>query len=450
MCATEVQDIVDVTISLQAAINSSAPFQDALVFADSITEFAGDYKEYLTQAAVLVDFASTSEVALATAALFAQDPSVDKVIVGKRADNVAQVDTVTVTAADLETTTTIDSTPYTVNVGGGTMTTISIATLITAAITADSAATVTAVDGLDGTFTVTSDVLGDPHTVAGTLNCTVVATTPNVSVATELLDFIDINNNWYALIVTKRTTEAEQLQDIRQAAAQLELLDAAGNRKIYGAANDEADMITSASTDIASVLQTADTEKTFIFYSTDDESYPEAAALGVMLPKDPGSYTLKFKTLAGITADTLTAGQASLLDGKACNYYLTIGGTDIVASEGVVSDWTSSNNKFVDNMIFRDWLIWTIATDMYAVLTSNDKVPMTNPGIGLIETTLTNSLQKGVNAGGIVEGTISVSVPDISEISEADRLARLLDNVTFAAQLSGAVHKTIIVGTLAP
>lgn len=83
-----------------------------------------------------------------------------------------QLDLITVTAANLETTVTIDGTAYTVNSGAATKTTAELAALLVAAINAAGAG-VTCTDVEDGTFYIRADVHGTGFTAAGTTNCSV-------------------------------------------------------------------------------------------------------------------------------------------------------------------------------------------------------------------------------------------------------------------------------------
>jgi hypothetical protein len=90
-----------------------------------------------------------------------------------RVNGSKQLVEVTITAADLETTLTINTTPFTVNAGGGVMTKAEIATALKTAINAGSEP-VTASDG-SGTdkIYVRADVHGTAFTATGTANCSV-------------------------------------------------------------------------------------------------------------------------------------------------------------------------------------------------------------------------------------------------------------------------------------
>jgi len=93
-------------------------------------------------------------------------------------NNTPQLDLITVTAANLATTITINSTGFTVNVGAATLTVAALGALLVTAINAG-AEPVTATDLEDGTFWVQADAPGTAFTSTGTTNCSVTNTVAN-------------------------------------------------------------------------------------------------------------------------------------------------------------------------------------------------------------------------------------------------------------------------------
>lgn len=442
--STTVGQVVNVTVAVQSPTSSAAGFGIPLVFG-TLTEFAEAYRSYTSQEAVLEDFLATTEIAKMTGAIFAQSPSVTSLVVGDRAVNVAQVSTVTVDTAENTTDylTTVAGTAFSI-VSDGDATVIEIATALVTAINLDGDLAVTGDDSAgDGTYTLTADVAGDGFTLLVDSRQSIVATTPNTSLETELDTFLELNPDWYALAVPKRTTEAQQLQDITQGASWV-----TDNVRLFVSSNDEALMITAAATDVASLLPTADQARTAVMYSTEDENYPEGAWYGQALPNLPGSLTWNLLTLSGITADVLTSAAASNLDAKNINYYVTIGGTDVTQTGKVVS------GQFIDVIRTADWVTELVRTAVFALISGAKKIPYTQAGLGMVEGEIRNALQVAVEAGALIdapvaEGGIDVAVPDIADVSTADKLARALNNVTFSGTLSGAVHTAVINGTLA-
>ena len=80
---TKLTDIVQVNITRETAKITQAGFGTALIFGP-LTEFTDRYRIYNSIEAVEVDFASDSEQWKAAAALFSQEVSPEKVVIGDR------------------------------------------------------------------------------------------------------------------------------------------------------------------------------------------------------------------------------------------------------------------------------------------------------------------------------------------------------------------------------
>lgn len=161
------------------------------------------------------------------------------------------------------------------------------------------------------------------------------------------------------------------------------------------------------------------------------------------LSKEPGSITWKFKEIAGVPADSLNTTELTNLDAKNANYYENVQGADMISSEAKVV-----SGEYIDVIHGVDWLTARIAERVFTLLLNNDKVPYTERGIGQIEAEIKAQLQEGVEKGLLTENTAVVTTPKLSTISSADKAARILRNVTFSAQLAGAIHKSEIRGKL--
>lgn len=92
-----------------------------------------------------------------------------------------KLDQVTITAADLATTCTINGTAFTVNVGAAVKTKTELAELLATAINAGAEPVTAYFVAAAELITVESDVVGTTTTVVGTTNCTVVAQIGNAA-----------------------------------------------------------------------------------------------------------------------------------------------------------------------------------------------------------------------------------------------------------------------------
>lgn len=444
---TKIEDIVVVNITRETAKVTRVGFGTALILGIH-TNFAEDSREYTSQEGVLVDFLATEEEAIASAKYFSQELKPEKVIIGKRAANVAKSEVVTID--NIQNTVT-----YTVTLNGiafdflssGAATDDEITLGLVTAINLGSEP-VTATDNVDGTFDLDADVAGEDFTAVlsddGTgLGMSGVVAVANVNVATELADLIQAGvTDWYFLINTRRATEAEQLQDIEESANFIEALSAP---KQFFAAIDQASILTAVSTDICSILQALSLDRSNVMYSTDQANYPEAAWIGDGAPHDAGSRTWKFKNLVGITPDQFTDSELVNMKAKNANFYETVAGQNVITSEAVVA-----GGEFIDVIRGSDELQVRIAEDIFTQLINAEKIPFTTDGISAIEATLRSRLQRSVNSGFLSNDpdAITVVVPKLADIDPADKAVRFLDGLEFSAVLAGAVHKVQIDGTL--
>ena len=108
----------------------------------------------------------------------------------------------------------------------------------------------------------------------------------------------------------------------------------------------------------------------------------------------------------------------------------------------------TTSGEYIDIIQGLDWLTSQIKTSIANSLVLSDKIPYTNPGIAIIESMVRNSLSSAADRDIIDRETIKVTVPDVRDISLADKQARKLPDVKFEARLSGAIHKVKIQGTV--
>ena len=438
---TKITDIVDVQITRESAKITRVGFGTGLIFG-TFSNFAESYRTYTDIDGVAEDFLVTDEVYLAAAAYFSQELKPERVYVGKRAANVAQSEIVTVDTVENAVT-------YTVTINGTAFDFLSDADATEDEITAGLEAAinggsepVTATDNANGTMDLDADVLGEAFTVtvsddgAGT-DLSVANAVANVSVATELASFVQEQNDWYMLGLIRTATEAGQLLDIEQAAGFIE-----PRLKMFIAASDQASLLTAVTTDIANVLKTLGYDRTAVLYSADQENYPEFAWMGGQLPKDAGSLTWAFKDLVGIVYDDLNATEIANLEAANANRF------EAVAGGRTTFFGTVASGEYIDIIRGSDKLQTRIAERIFVNLLNNDKIPFTTQGIGVVEADIRAELDISIGENFLVDGSQVVAVPAIDAVSSADKALRFLNDVTFSAQLAGAIHKVEIRGRL--
>jgi hypothetical protein len=251
---------------------------------------------------------------------------------------------------------------------------------------------------------------------------------------TDELDAIqDLDDDWYALAVDTRADA-----DIEEIAAWTQ-----AQYKIYLAASDASGIIDPLDdTDIASTLLSNNYGRTSLFYHSQAAiEYPEVAWAGLILPEDPGSVTWAWKRLAGIPTDTLNSAARAAAEDKRATYYVAVGGNSITF-EGQ----TSEPGTFIDIIRGVDWLTFRISEDIVARLAAVGKIPYVGGG-AILESIIRSRLDDAVDRDLIAEG-YSVTVPPASEQNVTDRADRIYRDITFDAQLAGAVHRVEVRGTV--
>jgi len=426
------QDIVNVQITRETKSVARTGFGTALILGIN-KAFSPLIQFYSDIDSVLNDFRSTDPEAVAAASVFSQNPTVTQLAIGRRKTGDNSVVTVSDVVANTNYSVTINGTKFEVD-SGGTPTAPSIAALLVADINGGSEP-VTASDNLDGTFDLDPDVASTFYSVLLSAGLTIAYTTSQ-TIAEDLADISEADDTWYGLVYTSRTQA-----DVEAAAAYIET-----KNKIFLTSSAEADIVdTTVSADtttVAAKLRASAYARSGVIYHPDAATiYPEAALFGVILPLDPGSYTGAFKTLTGIAVTVLTETQKTNALAKNCNIYREVGGVNITR-EGTVAE-----GEYIDTIIFIDWMQARMIEGIYSVLVNQPKVPYTDAGIAAIEAEITAVLQLGIARGGIaIDPPFSVSVPKAADVSAADKANRELNDVTFQATLSGAIHAVTVQG----
>lgn len=404
---------------------------------------------YNSSAGVAVDFpnATGPEQRMATA-YFSQSPAPPLLMIGRGAlkpTKLVQLSAVTPTAnvsyvytvkvkgdgfADATVTYTSDASPTDAEYAAGMVTALNaVSGKNYTAAGASSPITLTGTSGAWFTIEV-----GDVNTQSTT------ETTTDPGIATDLTAITAENPNWYALLTGFNSV----LYSVAAAAA----VEAMGFR-IYIAGSNDSAIVRTATTGTADLMDQAKTNgytRTAVTYHPNGAAFSASALAGARLWTNPGSETWAFAPLSGVASYPMTATHRANIVAKNGNGYESVAGASITFN-GMMAD-----GGFIDTKRFLDWLQSTLVSMIFGAQVAagkqGAKIPMTDPGIAVIESQTRGGLKLGADAGGLIESTIVVTVPAASSISSGDRAARLLQNVKFQAQLQGAVHKTIVSGNV--
>lgn len=446
-------DVVSITITLQTKASTRPGFGTQLIvgelpaavvanggFTDRVLVLLpGDFDTVLLG----LDFTTTDAMFVAVQTAFGQDPSPERVFLGRRVTPVAQVNNVSIDGTtDGTFTTTINGTDFPFVASGSSSTDIRDGLI---AAIAGGSEPVTATPGGAGDFDVTADEDGvsfsmavDHSTTPADISFT--TTTPNLGIVEDLVAISAENDDWYGL-----TDSSHSDGVIRTASPFIET-----QSRIFLGQSNTADILTSAIDDVFSDLQLAALARTAPVFSNDDTAFLDAAWQGNALPTDPGSITWAFRELKIVVAsvgegvpNALNATQLGFLNGKNGNYY------ELIAGRSVTRHGRMADGTFIDLIRGRDFVESTIALDIFDLLANEDVVPFTDGGANQAAGVILGSLEEAAALGIVVADSIVVTVPLVSTVSVANRALRNLPDVTFAATVQGAIHTLDITGTLA-
>lgn len=204
-------------------------------------------------------------------------------------------------------------------------------------------------------------------------------------------------------------------------------------------------------------LQAANYKRTSGFFST--TLYAAASVMGYAMGQTSNNansnYTLKFKTLPGVTDEsTLTETQVSAIENANGNVYVKRGGAN------GYEQGKNFNGQFFDEVIGLDILANSCGVNVQNILTSTPSVPQTESGVSLIKAGVIQACNDAVVRGFLAEGTWDqptvfgiktgqtlpngfavVSAP-ISTQSKTDRAARICPPIYACIKEAGAIHST--------
>lgn len=458
--ATELDQIVSVTITADSRTPSRQGFGTPLVMTYH-TVFADAYKKYSRLSEMSTDgFTSNDHAYRMANSIWLQNPTVPQIVVGRLGSAPSFVTQLTMTsavqgahvrlkilAADAGTLTDPVVTGGTISPTGaltaGTVVTIDY--VIQAAATTTTVATaveslIEAVPGIasapsSAVISITPVTAGKRPFVYDLENCTVEETTADAGYDTALTALELLDDTWYFVHIDSSSTA--NIMDV--AAWTL------SRKKIFFASTQSSAELAGTGT-LGFDLDALGNNRTVLLYTANAHEFGAAGWVGGQAPKTPGSVTWAFKEIKGLTPKALTTSQRSALEADNINHYQTVAGLDITRP-GVVT-----NGEFIDIIHGVDALEARIKEDVFALLAGTDKVPFTESGFALIESAIDAACQAFVGTdeqpGLLVKDSIEVIMPNLADISAADKAARRLTGIRFSADLAGAVHYTSITGTL--
>jgi hypothetical protein len=437
--AVDINEIVDVQISLETLAVSQEGFGTAMILGDNAT-FSERIRTYSNIDGVAEDFELTDEEYLAAAAIFSQTVKVKSIKIGRMEARVAQVQVLDF-SDDFITGNVIDLEVNNVAMPSVTFDTdhATTAAALEAALEAFDVIGDVVVAG--NNFTINAAAAGIPFEItnvavtggASQPTSTLTTTVDNHGIAEDLQEISEEDNDWYGLVTTSFVPG-----DVLQAASWVE-----PRLKIYMTRTDDEDVLTNATDDIASLLKALDYDRTAVWWNSDTNDFIDAAVLGKNFPFTPGSITWMFKNLNAVVTDNITANQLTNAKAKNVNLYAEINGTDITLYGKMAS------GQFIDIIHGVDLLQSDVKTEIFGTLSRAPKVPFTNGGVAIIEGVLSGVLERKEKQNFITnDPKYTVSAPLVQDVDPDDRANRHLPDVKFTCVVAGAVHSVTVQGTV--
>lgn len=256
--------------------------------------------------------------------------------------------------------------------------------------------------------------------------------------------------DWYGCYLAGTVTAA----DLQAVATYLETKVAA----LFYDSADAADIGT-ANTGKIGVMKGLSFKRAIGLYST--TTYAGAALMGYAMGGNDGTpnshYTLKFKTLPGVTPDDLGETEVTNCKAKNGNVYVCRS-----ATYNQVEDGVCANGGFFDELIGLDQLANDMQLACMDVLKNARKVPYTDAGalqfVLACNGACQNAVRRGflapgiwqkdavlnLNRGDMLETGYLCQAEAVADQAESQKLLRICPPIYVCANLAGAIHSVAI------
>lgn len=435
-----IADVVNISISVSGAGPTGAGFGEPLIAAYH-THYTDRVREYSSLSGMASDgFAVTDPAYLAASAIFAQTPSPPFVKIGRRATALAQVLNVTCLS-----TSALDTYVFSIRTAGGGWHKVTVASTgvpatdvatINTAVTALALANLTATHS--GAVLILTMAVGFLLDIRpDVVHCSFADVTADggSALAADLAAIFAADSNWYGLLL-----DSQSPAEIAEAEVFAE-----ANKKLFVYnCSDTACADPSSTTDVFYLAkQAAYARSAGIFSQTQLLSYSAAAWMGRLFPTVAGTENWAFKTLATIPADVLTDTQVHAVENKNASVYTALFGLNLTQFG------KQPGGEWIDVTRGTDNLTNDIQVAVVALQANSLRIPFTDAGIDVYRGVLTGVLVAYQNRGFLATTPpLFVSCPTAASQGPVQRALRNLNNVSFTAQLAGAINSLTLTGVL--
>lgn len=193
------------------------------------------------------------------------------------------------------------------------------------------------------------------------------------------------------------------------------------------------------SSDLASVLKALLVDRTAVFSdegSPEPEFLPGASLSRILGLGDVGLATWNgIANLKNVVEGAPATGEITTLDDKNATHYVKVTSNSKATVGGKVA-----SGKFIDSVRGQSALRNAIQIGLVELLINADKIPFTNNGISMVKAAIETAIAP-FEGTYLVTGVTTVDVPDITEVLQVDKEARLLKGIVVSVLEQGAIHK---------
>lgn len=282
--------------------------------------------------------------------------------------------------------------------------------------------TVTDTKGLTGiTATIASSYFGNGGGYITVTGADMSSTEDGSEITPILQTALDSQQPYGVTLIMPKDKQKEILTKVKEFVEANEMLCVT---EIVGTKDEVKTMVEGLNSDRVAVFASKGNESAFTGLG--------AGVCGMGFPQNEGSITWANKVITGVQLSGYTIAEETELLEENINYLTEELGYTITQFGRTLS---GSN---IDITRSKDWLKNRIKEGLTYALVNAKKIPFTNQGLARISSALD---QIGVQAmQQDMLASYSVSIPDVDDIPTTDKANRVLNNVIFTAQLSGAVE----------
>jgi len=248
-------------------------------------------------------------------------------------------------------------------------------------------------------------------------------------IVTCISKITDINNSWYALGIYSKNQD-----DVLNVARYIET-----TKKIFLTSTNSKEVSDAQyrenSKDIAALMKKNNFGRSGVIFSNDSDKFPEMAIIGLAMAYDAGTATLAYKSLAGIQPDYISTTKYNNLESKNVNTYEEISGVNVLR----YGKFSAGN--FIDIKIIMDFINSRIQECFYSLLTKKDKVLYSKVGLMQLESKFIEFLDYAAKTKKIIDENYKIEMPDISKISDDDKINGILSDVSYEFTVLGSIVK---------